>query len=154
MAFTLQALIGREFELRDLAATHQTMQLVPLLQGLIIVPLTVVVREETGIPLLPLTPEDDSKLPAALDKLGRQVSKLGKVGYIEAEIFGGSGNQAGIVWDKQARIWGPVISSGSINDVLKILSVEKGPHLDEFAALDLGRHRHTDQWITNTQDPG
>ena len=150
MAYTLQALIGREIELRDFADKYEVRPAIPLPQGLFLVPLTAAVREKIDIPLLPLVAEDDSPPPEALDQLGTQASKLGKIGYIEAEIFGGSGNQAAVVWDKQVRTWGPSVSPRAINEVLKILGVQKGANIDEFAALDLGRHRHTEQWVINT----
>ncbi|GAA2807179.1 hypothetical protein [Crossiella cryophila] len=86
-------------------------------------------------------------------------SALGPVAFVEAEIFGGAGTQTAQVWDGGQVVLGPVHLAekeesgplGSpISQALRHLGVVKGEHHDEFAAVGLGRHRSTEQWLPST----
>jgi hypothetical protein len=68
------------------------------------------------------------------------------IAYVEAEFWGGSGVQAGAVWRDGALIWGPAVEDKAINRALSHLGVV-GDVGDEFATLQLGRYRSTEQWI-------
>jgi hypothetical protein len=91
--------------------------------------------------------EEFWRLTQGLARLGAEMSRGGPVAYVETDYFGGSGDQAAMVWED-----GEVLSEprktrlGAINDALLRLGVEKGDADDRFDALGLGRHRHTDDW--------
>jgi hypothetical protein len=74
-------------------------------------------------------------------------------------MSGGTGTQAMVVW-RQGEVWlGPAATkfgwpppdpaSGPrwpFNQALRELGVARGEAFDEFDALSLGRHRHTEDW--------
>src|SRR5581483_1087615 len=80
----------------------------------------------------------------------------GPVGYIEADYFGGVGEQRAAVWGHGTLLLGPLHlgiaepfpSAGSpISQALRALGVRRGPTGDEFDAANLRRHRHMDDWF-------
>jgi hypothetical protein len=100
------------------------------------------------------------KAPAA--GFGRALaacSTNGPVAYVEAEYFGGTGEQSAVVWDagqvvlshlhlaEKALI--PAVGT-PISQALRWLGVAKGVHQDEFDAVGLGRHRDTEDWLPST----
>jgi hypothetical protein len=101
-------------------------------------------------------PDGLSKVPAALDRLLAACSANGPVAYVEAEFFGGTGEQAAQVWDSGEVVLGPlhlgenepIPPTGTpISQALRRLGVTKGNHNDEFDAVGLGRHRDTKDWL-------
>ena len=58
----------------------------------------------------------------------------------------GEGTQACAIWKHGILLVEPTFRKGAINMALRVLGVEKGRSHDEFAALGLGRYRHTEQW--------
>jgi hypothetical protein len=79
------------------------------------------------------------------------------VAYIEADYFGGVGTQTAQVWDGGKMALGPLhLAEGEpspttgtpISQALRRLGATKGNHVDEFAAVGLGRHRDTDDWLS------
>lgn len=99
-------------------------------------------------------------LPERLADLLRRVSLQGPVAYVEADFFGGIGTQGAIVFDRGEVVFGPVVdprpvpvhpSQGrAINQALRMMGVDRGSAVDEFAALDLGRHGETAEWLTSS----
>lgn len=76
----------------------------------------------------------------------RAISASGAVAYIEAEFFGGVGNQNATVWSSGEAILPPIQNPEAINMALRLLGVSKGSFPDEFEAIGLPRHRDTDDW--------
>jgi hypothetical protein len=79
-------------------------------------------------------------------------SVIGDVGYIEANFFGGDGNQACIVWRDGNVVFGPLradddepptprLRDWPINQALRFFSVVAQPDRDEFDTVNLGRFR-------------
>jgi hypothetical protein len=74
-------------------------------------------------------------------------------------MFGGTGTQAMVAW-RDGEVWaGPATTEFSwpppdpassphwaFNQALRKLGVDRGEALDEFEALNLGKHRHTENW--------
>ena len=82
-------------------------------------------------------------------------SATGPVAYVEAEYFGGVGEQHAAVWEGGARTLGPLhlpegeplpADGGPISQALRYLGVSAGHAHDEFEAAGLHRHRHTEDW--------
>ena len=122
----------------------------------------VLVELEQGFFLIPLTGDlydalnefdQGEKLPpfyfltAHLEARVLGLIGAGCVGYLEAEYFGGYGEQAAVFWEGGRRQFVPETGYGAINTVLRRLGVAKnGAHPDEFEAVGLSQHRHTDDW--------
>jgi hypothetical protein len=99
-------------------------------------------------------------LSAGVEALARRVSHTGPIAYLEAEMFGGTGTQATVVW-LNGEVWlGPATTQfgwpppdrassphWAFNQALRQLGVARGAAFDEFAAVNLGRHRHTEDWL-------
>jgi len=143
MAYAIQALVGKENLLSKISLEGSSM--IALSQGFGLIPFTKHLREMHDVAHLPLT--DEQELPYFIEQLAIGLSKLGCLAYIEAEIFGGEGNQASIVWCQEEVVEGPRVLENAINLALRKLGVEKGDSFDRFEALGLGRHRSTDAWI-------
>jgi len=142
MAYTLQAFIGDQSTLEQKAASG--LPFVPLPQGKALIPLTDDIRDNHGIPFLPLTDEGKEEIPASIESLADQFK--GAIAYVEAEFFGGDGIQASAVWKEGKLIFGPLVDVSAINEALRRLGVTKGNHHDEFDSLGLGTYRDTNQW--------
>jgi hypothetical protein len=116
------------------------------------IPLGSVARKHYEIPFLPLTDEGDAELPQAIRDLCSQLSVRGDLAYIEAEIFGGMGNQAHVLVGAGGKVGSVVVAPDAINAALRSLGVQVGQDVDEFKSLGLGRCRDTDAWIDGAEE--
>ena len=84
-------------------------------------------------------------------------SVVDPVAYVEAEYFGGIGSQFVAVWQGGTLVLGPLVLTedepwpapgwSPISQALRHLGVSVDGHYDEFDAIDLGRHRHVEDWV-------
>jgi hypothetical protein len=144
MSYYLQALIGSKEVLDALASEFQHASVIPLAQGMALIPLTDQLHCEIG---KGDTAEGFEKLSPAVSKWAQRISSAAPVTYVEAEFFGGVGGQTAVVWSQGAKVTGPIHSENAINQALRMLGVQMGNAHGEFDAMGLGRHRHTDDWI-------
>jgi hypothetical protein len=151
MAYTIQALIADDKTLRSVDLEKGVTPLISLPQGRVMLPLTTEVSGRFDIPFLPLTNEGSLTVPDLLNKLCCAASRHGLIAYIEAEFFGGAGTQASALWDRGSLVMGPIVADDAINQVLRAIGVSKGGAFDEFDALDLGKHRDTDDWAAENE---
>lgn len=86
------------------------------------------------------------KLSTPLAELLRDVSEETSVSYVEAEFWGGVGAQSAVIWEKREVVFQSMSSQDAINQVLRRLGIEAKGAIDEFAAVNLGRNRFTDEW--------
>lgn len=146
MGHSISGFIAPVGVLREQAARMKSARVAELEQGLGFLPVTEEVDDELGGG----TPayEEFYRLTDRLTGLGARMSRGGAVAYVETDYFGGTGEQAAIVW-RDGEVWsGPEKSRiGSINSALRRLGAEKGDAYDEFDAVGLGRHRHNEDWI-------
>ena len=142
MAYTLQAVIGEETDLKHHGIPGA--KVIALPQGKALLPLYEEVREHFDIPFLEFGHSD-----SAFETVSTFVAQLGagKFAYVEAEFFGGVGGQSAAIWNEGEVVFGPVVSEHAINDALKLLGVVKGEAQDEFDAIKLGAYRNTEDWI-------
>ncbi|SBT90344.1 hypothetical protein GA0115233_101781 [Streptomyces sp. DI166] len=156
MAYVLQAVIAADRVLRTAARDLPAARPAPLAQGLSLMPLTDALRDA-------LAGGDNAgtegfwRLPAGLAGAASAWSATGPVAYVEAEYFGGTGEQHAVVWDRGALALGPLhVEEGQstpavgspISQALRRLGVVVGGgDEDEFAAVGLGRRRSTSAWL-------
>ncbi|MFE0626682.1 hypothetical protein ACFW3D_06890 [Streptomyces sp. NPDC058864] len=96
------------------------------------------------------------RLPDGFARALADASAGGPVAHVEAEYFGGVGEQRAAVWDGGTIAPGPLHvaegrpfpSSGSpISQALRRWGAVAGAGEDEFSAVGLDRHRHGEAWI-------
>ncbi|WP_144394612.1 hypothetical protein [Pleionea sediminis] len=95
------------------------------------------------------------ELTPKIKRLAKEMSYEGKVAFIEADFFGGSGEQCAMVWENGKLIWGPKISThdsknddvGAINEALVCLGVYPHGEKDVFSTLNLGWNRSNAEWL-------
>lgn len=148
MGYTLRAFVGRAEALSPLVGVVPQAVLIKLEQGFCLIPvtdalhdaLTNFAQEESPPPFSFLTAHLETQL---LARIGNEC-----VGYIEAEYFGGDGEQAAILWKDGRRKFVAGPDYGAINSVLKRLGVAIGlSNHDEFEAVGLAQNRHTEDWL-------
>jgi hypothetical protein len=155
MAYDLKAVIAEEESLRRAARDLPAARTASLGQGLALMPLTHALFESVahggGGGALGF-----SRLPEPFAKTVAAWSAGGPVAYVEAEYFGGVGEQRAAVWDGGAVVLGPLRveegesfppDGGPVSRALRRLGVVAGPGEDEFSAVGLERHRHGGAWI-------
>jgi hypothetical protein len=153
VAYVLEAVIGSSPLLRACSSGVVSAGLCELAQGLAMLPMIEQVRGEVGDGSA--SPLGFEHLPGGFDRVLAEWSAGGRVGYVEAEFFGGEGTQRAVVWEAGIVVFGPVWSDEGdpcpegtpISRALACLGVVQGEAFDEFAAVGLGRHRWTSDWI-------
>jgi hypothetical protein len=116
-----------------------------------IVPLTARARKYYDVPFLPLRGDWEEVLPESIALLCSELSTHGLIAYVEADFFGGTGQQAHALFKDGVALGSPVVAADAINQALKHLGVLPGRHHDEFAAVGLGRFRDVDDWATDAK---
>ncbi|WP_318200044.1 hypothetical protein [Streptomyces sp. SCL15-4] len=125
-----------------------------------------------GLALMPMTDEPAGaftdggdaevlgfgRLSAGFERTLGRWSVAGPLAYVEAEYFGGAGEQRAAVWADGTLVLGPLDVPvkrwfsrpvGPVSQALRRLGVRRRPGGDEFDAVGLGRHRHTDDWAAS-----
>jgi hypothetical protein len=150
MAYMLEAIIGKTSTLNSTAPELDHARVVPLNEELSLIPLTKALfgelqerfGEKGKKPF-----EELWQLSTAAAQFAIQLSQNGMVAYVEAEFFGGVGEQAAVVWQNGQVIAGPWRQTDAINRALRQFNVDKKDHYDEFEAVGLDRHRATWEWL-------
>ncbi|MCW7483289.1 hypothetical protein [Leptospira kanakyensis] len=124
-----------------------TTRIVPLIDGYSLIPLNedafkLLNTDEDEIILI----KDYSNLTVKLYSILMQFSQIDKIGYIEAEYFGGSGSQSVILFDDGKSILESIHKQNSINILLKKIGVKKKLFKDRFDYLGLNKFRKTEDW--------
>jgi hypothetical protein len=112
-----------------------------------LIPFTDEYRQEHNAPFLPLLDEEgDTAAWQRVSALGSAASRGGRVAYVEAGFFGGTGCPAAAVWDADDS-WPVPVGPYAINEALRLLGVQAVGGADEFDTLGLGRHRGIAGWV-------
>ncbi|MDT0494863.1 hypothetical protein ACPEIF_22035 [Streptomyces sp. NPDC012600] len=154
MGYELQAVIAEDEVLRGAVRDLPVARVASLGQGLSLMPMTDqlfdAVTDGTGGPL------GFWRLPGGFDQRLAEWSAAGAVAYVEAEYFGGVGEQRAAVWAEGAVVLGPLqVREGQsfgpagspISLALRRLGAVADPPADEFVAVGLNRHRHSEDWL-------
>lgn len=145
MAYTIQAIILKNTLIHRFAELQLSCVDMPF--DMILVPLPFDYVDKNTIPFLPLTDEGSTSIGEKLMSICLDLSKNGKVAYIEAEFFGGVGTQACNLFYNGVEFEKPFISETAINHALQWLGIKRTEDNDEFEVLGLGSHRNTEDWI-------
>ncbi|MEJ8303970.1 GNAT family N-acetyltransferase [Saccharibacillus sacchari] len=149
MGYTLQGWIGSANVLRTLGLRFETAQVVALSDDLALIPLDDELQKEINGGAASLI-EPWDVLTEQIESAGRRLSMHGIVAYVEADYFGGTGDQSCIVWEKGTERLRETRADKAINCALKLLGVTvSADAADEFDTIRLGRHRSVERW---TQD--
>ncbi|MEU4352693.1 hypothetical protein [Streptomyces sp. NPDC023838] len=153
--YELQAVIADGETLSGMARDLPAARMAPIGEGLSLMPMTDAlfdsVADSSGVHALGFW-----RLPGGFERVLADWSRSRPVAYVEAEYFGGVGEQRAAVWDGGTIVLGPIevaegqpfSSAGSpISQALGRLGVEADAGQDEFSAVGLGRHRRSEAWI-------
>lgn len=145
MGHSIAGFVARKEVLRDGTRHLRHAAIASLEQGFGFLPATDDLDDELGGGNMPHG--EFWRLTQGLVRLGVELSRARPVAYVETDYFGGSGDQAAMVWEDGEVLSEPSKTRmGAIDHALLHLGVEKGGADDRFDALGLGRHRHTDDW--------
>lgn len=151
MGYTLEAIF------LDAAAARAPHGLpaVALPHGVTMLPITAQVID--GLPAGHPSPDREDHRPfwkfdRALEAVVLAASRFGRVAYVEADFFGGVGTQTAATWQAGTVVMAPKHRDGlgPINEALRFLGVVPAPGQDEFEAVNLGRFRHTEDWLAHS----
>lgn len=155
MPYTLRALVARCDVFAHTPAWIADSAVIPLPQGFCMLPLTRALCEQFGPADRPwLYPRHSvfTHLPEALVAPLAELSRGGRLAYVEAEYHGGEGEQRSLVWaDGEPRE--PEESSRAVNSALIRLGVERSEDADAFDTLGLGQHRSVEDWLESIPSP-
>ncbi|MEW2354449.1 hypothetical protein [Spirillospora sp. NPDC029432] len=153
MSYVLHAVVGDFDRLRSLSAGLPRAVVAPLRQRFGLLPVTGEIfdglgggRRQVEEPFVFMSP--------GLAELLADWSRGGPVAYVEADFFGGSGDQAAALWEDGRRTWGPVnawITAGPAekwptNAVLARLGAIPAGEFDLFDTVGFGRERDMEGW--------
>jgi hypothetical protein len=149
VSYVLQAFIADPDTLTRLAKDSPSSRPVQLAQGLALLPFTDPLREAlmSSAPIVEryrYQPFSCLSWHGGLKAQGIAGPK--GLAYVEAEFFGGVGDQNAILWRLDRVVEGPVTGPRVINRVLKLLGVQCQAERDEFDTLGLRRFRETAHW--------
>ena len=141
MAYTIQAIVGYSIEMAK--APSEDLILVQLSCGIGIWPFDSGFQKKRDVRFLPLIEKGTTTLPSLITLV---VADLSKCAYIEAEMFGGNGTQASVLYGRGGQRGNITTAPRAINEALRWLGVRAAYELDEFDTVGLGAVRHTDLW--------
>ncbi len=154
MPYTLRAVLARCDVFAEPIPWIADSAVIPLEQGVCMIPLTFALCGQFGEAEQPWLYEhhgDFTHLPEGLVPHLRALSRRGRVAYAEAEYHGGDGEQRSIVWEDGAARGEAEEDSFAINSALISLGVTRTDDADHFDTLGLGRHRDVDGWIASVR---
>lgn len=154
MGYYLRAVIGHQGTLTDLAASLRSSP-VEIWSGIEIVPWTDELFDALG------QSDPASEIQgvhyghSALRSLLEAASAESRLAYIEAEFFGGQGEQGAVVFHSGQVVWAspfgpvqpPIRAQSPISGALSQLGVSATNGQDEFDTVGLGLHRRTEDWL-------
>lgn len=151
MGYTLQGFIGSAPVLKTWGIRFQTAKIISLSDEQALVPLDDALQDEINQAANQLLEPWDI-LTEQIESVGCEMSRHGIVAYVEADYFGGRGDQSCIVWEKGKEQLRETRTAKAINHALKLLGVVCSANaVDEFDTVHLGRHRRVEGWVEDQQ---
>lgn len=156
MAYVLEAVVACMELLKPATAEIDQARVIPLRQGFGFLPIGRELHKVLADPAAERMPEF-WQIPNGFERTLAEWSRRGRVAYVEAEIFGGEGEQVAAVWEAGELVFGPTkewISLSPISQALRRMGATTPGGGDEFDALGLGRERHMEDWLALPVDNG
>src|SRR4051812_47099825 len=146
MGYDIQAIISTQSVLEAHSADYSSAVVAPLGSGFALIPITDKLLDEVGA-----SGESGQfyKLTPAIADWLHAISASAPAAYVEADFFGGVGGQSATVCAHGDQLLAPIHETRAINIALRLLGISRGTSHDEFEALGLPRHRHTDDWLND-----
>jgi hypothetical protein len=149
VAYFLDAFLGEREPVLGLDRALAGCRVVELAQGVFMIPFNKAMRGAAAA--RQHDPQADPEWPFGnIDSdCARRLVDLagpGKIAYVEAEFFGGVGDQSSIGWLNGRLCLGPIRALEAINEAARFLGVHASGGHDEFDTLGLGKHRDTERW--------
>ncbi len=151
MTYILQAFITKKSNHKKLTDFYKNATAIDIGHELSLIPFTTELFDEIN----KLT---DSKPIGKFDSLTENIEvellkhfNNVKIAYIEADYFGGQGEQIAIIWEDKKRIYLSDLGDNEINKVLKDFGVIADNGKDEFDTVRLGQNRRTKEWLNNRE---
>ncbi|MFM0287443.1 hypothetical protein [Paraburkholderia megapolitana] len=155
----VQALIAADSLLAGLPARFASAVVCPLVQGLVLVPVTDALARElpdAGPEIAASSSLSSWEVDIAqgVATFASQLSAAGLIAYISTEFFGGRGGQDALVWangrivlalrsnEDNALPW----PNTPVSQALRFMGIKADAGKDEFDTVGLGRHRSTRSW--------
>ncbi|MBB3078645.1 hypothetical protein [Streptomyces violarus] len=154
MSYDLKAVIARNSLLAAMASTLPSARVVGLQQGLALLPVSDALSDAVTDRAQPRR-TDFWSLPSGFDRVLAEWSEAGSIAYVEAEYFGGTGEENVAVWRDGRLVLGPLhLLDGELPPsdgtpvclALREVGVRAAEEEDEFTTVGLGKHRNTEGW--------
>lgn len=150
MDYELEALVGKEALLRKHQSTFRNVYVVPVTQGLALIPMTGALWWEINSPAsgeLKARLYGFKGLTSAVEAWAGQISRDGEVAYIEATDIadGYKRDELAMVWQNGAIAAGPL---HNITQALDMLGLEHPCRFDDDDPAGFGRYHRTAAWET------
>lgn len=144
MAYEIKAILAETFTFRK---AEIKFPIVYLSHDIEMLPLSEEVIKTLNIKRFLLSNYNEIHVDKQLDDFGLGISIKGKAVFIQANIFGGNGDQACIVWEDNERVR-LEIGIKAINHAIDELddTLPTTYQKDEFDCLELGKFRYTEEW--------
>ncbi len=150
MGYTLFAVITQPHLLESDPPWISDSKIIQLEQGLRMIPVTDTLYDNLVEQHISAHEQKRAEFIKWLGPLSGPIQKLserGTVACVEAEFFGGVGEQRCVVWHKESLVLGPLDELDAINKALRFLGVKKRIFGDEFETVGLGKHRSNEEWL-------
>ncbi len=149
MGYTLFAVLAQPHLLEADPSWIADSRIIQLEQGFRMIPVTDCLYDNLAQQQTPTAREDWS---GPLSSSMQRLSEHGTVACVEADFFGGIGDQRCVVWHKETLVFGPLKASNAINKALRRLGVRKRVFIDEFDTIGLNKHRSNEEWLESARD--
>lgn len=152
MSYTLFAVIAQSHLLDTNPLWIADSKIIQLEQGVRMIPITDTLYDNLVGQYISAHEEKRADFIKWLGPLSSPIQKLserGIVACVEAEFFGGVGEQRCVVWHKGSLVLGPLDELDAINKALRFIGVKKRIFGDEFETVGLGKHRSNEEWLEN-----
>ncbi|HWS89896.1 MAG TPA: hypothetical protein VN282_23210 [Pyrinomonadaceae bacterium] len=123
-----------------------------------LVPITEQLCEEVVATFGKYRAEDDPyedtlfmRLHPALIRMAVKLSFVSAVFYIEVDAAGGFGDRTVIVWHQGEAVYGPCEGGNRSTEALDLFARLEGMSLDQLTALNIFRHRFTEDWVRDVE---
>ena len=155
MGYVLTAVLGERSVLARATSLLTHSRLVPLSPTIGMIPVTDALLDSL---VADETASENAfpgfiSLSAPLADVLASLSEQGPAAYVEADFFGGVGEQRAVAWHGSTVVLGPMERANAINQALRLLGVRRSLVMDEFDVVGMGRHRATENWLEAPDQP-